>query len=173
MAAPATTTVTILDQLQQKFGADAVVSQPSRDGIPTAWVGRDKLHAAMRYLKSEIDRPYRMLYDLTAIDERVRTHREGQPPADFTVVYHLFSFDRNEYLRVKVALAEDKAAVDSICDVWPNANWYERECWDLFGIRFENHPFLERLLMPPQLGGPPAAQGPPSARHGNGPVPAP
>jgi NADH-quinone oxidoreductase subunit C/D len=148
MAASATTTVTVLDQLQQKFGADAVLSQPARDGITTVWIGRDKLHAAMRYLKNEIDRPYRMLYDLTAIDERVRQHRDGQPPSDFTVVYHLFSFDRNEYLRVKVALAEDKAAVDSVCDVWPNANWYERECWDLLGVRFENHPFLERLIMP-------------------------
>ena len=148
MASPATTVVTVLDQLQQKFGADGVVSQPSRDGIPTAWMGRDKLHAAMRYLKNEIERPYRMLYDLTAIDERVRTHRDGQPPSDFTVVYHLFSFDRNEFLRVKVPLAEDKASVDSVSNVWPNANWYEREAYDLFGIRFENHPFLERLIMP-------------------------
>ena len=148
MAASTATTVTALDQLQQQFGADAVLSEPVRDRIPTAWIGRDKLVAAMRYLKEEIDRPYRMLYDLTAIDERMRTHREGQPPADFTVVYHLFSFDRNEYLRVKVPLVEDHAVLDSVTGVWPNANWYEREAWDLFGIRFENHPFLERLIMP-------------------------
>ncbi len=148
MAASAATTLSVLDELKQKFGPDAVSAQPSADGIPTVWIGRDKLLAAMRYLKSEISRPYRLLYDITAIDERVRTHRDGQPPADFTVVYHLFSFDRNEYVRVKVPLAEDKASVDSLCSVWPNANWYEREAWDLFGIRFENHPFLERLIMP-------------------------
>jgi NADH-quinone oxidoreductase subunit C/D len=148
MASPVTTTGTILDDLHQKFGADAFVLQPSADAIPTVWTGRDRLRPLMRYLKDEVDRPYRMLYDLTAIDERVRTHREGQPAADFTVVYHLFSFDRNQYLRVKVPLAEDKASVDSICDIWPNANWYEREAWDLLGVRFDNHPFLERLIMP-------------------------
>ncbi|HEV2388105.1 MAG TPA: NADH-quinone oxidoreductase subunit C/D [Candidatus Acidoferrales bacterium] len=148
MAASAATTVTILDQLQQKFGAETIVAQPSRDGIDAFWVGRDRVHQVMKHLRGEVDRPYRMLYDLTAIDERVRAHREGQPPADFTVVYHLFSFDRNRYLRVKVPLAEDKASVDSVTDIWPNANWYEREAWDLFGIRFENHPFLERLIMP-------------------------
>lgn len=148
MAASAATTVTILDQLEQKFGAEAILPQPSRDLIDAFWVGRDRLHQVMRYLRDEVDRPYRMLYDLTGIDERTRQHREGQPPADFTVVYHLFSFDRNRYLRVKVALAEDKASVDSVTDIWPNANWYEREAWDLLGIRFENHPFLERLIMP-------------------------
>jgi NADH-quinone oxidoreductase subunit C/D len=148
MASAAGTTVTILDQLQQKFGADAVVYQPTRDRIPTAWVGRDRIHAVTGHLKKEIERPYRMLYDITAIDERVRTHREGQPPSDFTVVYVLFSLDRNEYLRLKVPLAEDKATVDSLTDLWPNANWYEREVFDLFGIRFENHPFCERLIMP-------------------------
>ncbi|HVB97796.1 MAG TPA: NADH-quinone oxidoreductase subunit C/D [Candidatus Dormibacteraeota bacterium] len=148
MASSSTTTGSILDDLRQKIGGDGFVLQPSADGIPTAWVGRDRLHAAMRYLKGEVDRPYRMLYDLTAIDERVRKHREGQPPADFTVVYHLFSFDRNEYLRIKVPLTEDRASVDSISDIWPSANWYEREAWDLLGIRFENHPFLERIIMP-------------------------
>ncbi len=148
MATPTATTAAIFDQLQQKFGAEAVVFQPAVDRIPTVWVGRDKLLPVMRYLKGEIERPYRMLYDLTAIDDRVRTHREGQLPADFTVVYTLFSLDRNEYLRVKVPLAEDHATVESLCGVWPNANWYEREVWDLFGIRFDNHPFLERLIMP-------------------------
>jgi NADH-quinone oxidoreductase subunit C/D len=148
MASPVTIPSTILDDLRRKFGADAIISQDTRDAIPTAWVGRDRVLAVMRYLKNELDRPYQMLYDLTAIDERVRVHRDGQPPSDFTVVYHLYSFDRNQYLRIKVPLAEDKPSVDSIYDVWPNANWYEREVWDLFGIRFENHPFLERLIMP-------------------------
>ena len=65
--------------------------------------------ALLRFLKEEIDRPYKMLYDLTAIDERMKTHRDGKPASDFTVVYHLFSFDRNEYLRIKVALPEDRS----------------------------------------------------------------
>ena len=78
------------------------------DRIPTFWVTRDRAPAVLRFLKEEIDRPYKMLYDLSAIDERMRKHREGQPPSDFTVVYHLLSFDRNEYVRVKVALSEDR-----------------------------------------------------------------
>ena len=91
-----------------------------------------------------------MLYDLTAIDERMRTHREGQPASDFTVVYHLLSFDRNEYVRIKVALADELACrCRRITDLWPAANWYEREVWDMFGIVFDGHPHLQRILMPP------------------------
>ena len=89
-----------------------------------------------------------MLYDLTAIDERARKHREGQPDSDFTVVYHLLSFGRNEYVRVKVPLKSDHLALDTATDIWPAANWYEREVWDMFGIVFENHPHLTRILMP-------------------------
>ena len=74
-------------------------------GIPTFWAPQDKARDMLRYLKTETERPYRMLYDLTAIDERVRNNREDQPVSDFTVVYHLLSFERNEDVRIKVALA--------------------------------------------------------------------
>ncbi len=119
--------------------------QPSADGIATHWVARDGLIPLMRHLKSA---GYSMLYDLTAIDERARRHREGQPASDFTVVYHVFSLDKNEYLRVKVALEEQHLQVPTLTPVWPCANWYEREVWDMFGIRFGGHPHLARILMP-------------------------
>ena len=77
-----------------------------------------------------------MLYDLTAIDERMRVHRDGVPPVGFHVVYHLFSFERNEYIRIKTALHGGSLSLDSITDLWPAANWYEREVWDMFGILF-------------------------------------
>jgi NADH-quinone oxidoreductase subunit C/D len=147
MAAPAATT-SIVEQIQQRFPGELLAVQPTQDGIPTVWMGRNHFRSVLRYLKNEVERPYRMLYDLTAIDERMRQHRPGQPPSDFTVVYHLYSFDRNEYLRLKVPLAEDRASLETVTDLWPNANWYEREVYDMFGIVFENHPFLERLLMP-------------------------
>ncbi len=147
MAAPAATT-SIVEQIQQRFPGELLAVQPTQDGIPTVWMGRNHFRSVLRYLKNEVERPYRMLYDLTAIDERMRQHRPGQPPSDFTVVYHLYSFDRNEYLRLKVPLAEDRASLETVTDLWPNANWYEREIYDMFGIVFENHPFLERLLMP-------------------------
>src|SRR5262249_52015899 len=112
------------------------------------WIAKDKLRDAIRYLKTEIDRPYRLLYDITAIDERQRTHRDGQPPADFTVVYHLMSFARNVDVRLKVALTGEYRSLPSITDFWPNADWYEREVWDMFGVKFDGHPNLRRLLMP-------------------------
>ncbi|WP_447987041.1 NADH-quinone oxidoreductase subunit C/D [Nitrospira sp. Nam74] len=137
----------IVETIIQRLGS-ATVLQHTRDRIPTVWVKKDQVHALLRYLKHEVDQPYKMLYDLTAIDERMRTHRDGLPPSDFTVVYHLLSFDRNEYLRIKVALPETGLSLPSIADIWPAANWYEREVWDMFGIVFDGHPRLERILMP-------------------------
>ena len=119
-----------------------------RDGIETLWVPREQLHQKLGELKRRIDRPYRMLYDLTAIDERDRVHRDGEHDADFTLVYHLYSFDRNQYIRIKTPLAGNALSVESITSLWPCANWYEREVWDMFGIRFDGHPHLERILMP-------------------------
>ncbi len=144
----ATATAAILDDLAEKFGADSIVAQPARDAIPAFWTPREKLTEVLRYLKTEVSGPYRMLYDLTAIDERVRTHRDGQPPSDFSLVYHLLSFDRNEFLRIKVALKSGDLHAPTITGLWPAANWYEREVWDMFGIVFDGHPHLARILMP-------------------------
>lgn len=142
--------------LHRIFGQDHFVSQPVCDAdIPMIWVAKDTFHAVLRYLKSSIDRPYRMLYDMTAIDERVRNHREGQPPSDFTVVYHLLSFERNASLRIKVALLGEYPSLPTITDTWPAANWYEREVWDMFGITFDGHLHMKRLLLPPTWDGHP------------------
>jgi len=140
---------TIIEELRQKFGAEAFTEQATRDAVPTVWVGADAVAGVLRYLKQEAPRPYRMLYDLTAIDERTRENRPGQPDSDFTVVYQLLSFDRNEYVRVKAALKGEFPAIRTITDLWPSANWYERELWDMFGIKVEGHPDLRRILMPP------------------------
>ncbi len=138
----------IAEELQNKFAEAIIVQQPTQDEIPTLWVARDRAHAVLRYLKTETDKPYRMLYDLTAIDERVRSNRQGQPPSDFTVVYHLLSFERNADVRIKVALEGEYPSLPTITDIWPAANWYEREVWDMFGVTFEGHPHLRRILMP-------------------------
>ena len=142
-----TATPTIEQEIQGGLGSE-VLRQDTVDGIPTFWVAKDRAPVLLRYLKEGIDRPYKMLYDLSAIDERMRAHREGQPASDFTVVYHLLSFERNAYIRIKVALSENRLSVPSITNIWPAANWYEREAFDMFGIVFEGHPHLERLLMP-------------------------
>jgi NADH-quinone oxidoreductase subunit C/D len=139
---------TIHSELQGKFGIASVRPQLSADGIETVVVAPESIHGVLSHLKSAGQRPFRMLYDLTAIDERMRNNRAGASGGDFTVVYHLFSFDRNEYIRLKVPLSEERLRLATITDIWPSANWYEREVWDMFGIRFEGHPHLTRILMP-------------------------
>jgi len=145
----------IVQELQRKFGEDTVGLQTTRDEAPTLWVPSDKLRSILNYLKTETSEPYRMLYDLTAIDERDRSNRHGQPACDFTVVYHLLSFERNADLRIKVGLQDEELRIPSITDIWPSANWYEREVWDMFGIGFDGHPNLRRILMPPTWEGHP------------------
>jgi len=138
---------TIAEEISDRLGP-AAIAQETHDHIPTFWVAKDRMPALLRFLKEEVEQPYKMLYDLSAIDERMRMHREGQPASDFTVVYHLFSFERNQYLRIKVALAEGRPSLPTITHIWPAANWYEREVFDMFGIAFDGHPHLERILMP-------------------------
>ena len=145
----------ILQELQNRFGTAIGSAQATRDGMPTQWIERNRARDILRYLKLEAERPYRMLYDLTAIDERVRSHREGQPASDFTVVYHLLSFARNADIRLKVALPAGDTLMPTITDIWPSANWYEREIWDMFGITFAGHPRLRRILLPPTWRGHP------------------
>ncbi len=122
--------------------------QIASDGIPTYWVSRENLEGTLRSLQSQVPQPYRTLYDLTAIDERCRKNRNGQPVSDFSLVYHVLSYERNEFVRVKVALDQNDLSVPSITRIFPNANWYEREVWDMFGTTFTGHPHLSRILMP-------------------------
>ena len=146
---------TIAEQISERFGPVAIAAQDTQDRIPTFWVAKDRAPAVLRFLKEDAEQPYKMLYDLSAIDERMRVHRDGQPASDFTVVYHLLSFERNEYVRVKVALTEDRLSLPTITHIWPAANWYEREVWDMFGIIFDGHPHLARILMPKSWNGHP------------------
>ncbi len=145
---------TVVKDLQDRFGAAFLGYQRTNDGIPTAWVTKDRAGDVLAYLKRDVSDPYRMLYDLTAIDERNRAHRDGQPESEFTVVYHLLSFERNSDIRIKVPLTGEPA-LPSVTSVWPAANWYECEAWDLFGITFEGHPHLRRILLPPTWQGHP------------------
>ena len=141
-------TSAILEEIQDHFPDVPLQPQATADGIPTAWVPGERLPDVLRFLKAGIARPYRMLYDLTAIDERLRTHRADQPASAFTVVYHLSSFERNGDIRLKVALHGERSNLPTITDIWPSANWYEREIWDMFGIQVAGHPHLRRILMP-------------------------
>ena len=145
----------IIQELTTRFSETTLFLQTTRDNIPTIWAPESKIIDVLNFLKKEVSGPYPMLYDLTAIDERIRAHREDQPVGDFTVVYHLYSFKRNADIRIKVALPIDSLSLPSITAIWPAANWYEREVFDMFGIKFEKHPHLKRILMPPTWDGHP------------------
>jgi len=145
----------IVRELTEGTGLSDFTIQPTRDGITTLWLSRQNLRAILRYLKVQVISPYELLFDLTAIDERQRTHRQGLPDSDFTVIFHLLSFERNTDIRLKVALFEEGLFLPTISDIWPSANWYEREVWDMFGIVFEGHPHLRRIIMPPTWQGHP------------------
>ena len=108
-------------------------------------VGREPLLEIAQFTR--IDEKFDMLTDLTAVDWPKREKR-------FDLVLNLYSFARNERLRLKVQLGEGEP-VSSLESVWPTANWLERECFDMFGIVFEGHPNLKRLLLPEEWQGHP------------------
>ncbi len=145
----------ILAELLARFEGAEILPQSTVDGIPTAWLSANRLREVLAYLARDAKPRYEMLYDLTAIDETLREHRAGQPSSDVTMVYHLTSYARNEDLRLKVALAENSLSVPSVCRIYPNADWYECEVYDLFGVDFSDHPRLRRLIMPPTWEGHP------------------
>jgi NADH-quinone oxidoreductase subunit C/D len=142
----------VVSELINEFEASNFVTQHTVDDIPTLWVAKNQIRSVLSHLKQA---GYPMLLDLTAVDERTRVNKQGLPETDFTVVYHLLSFEHGTDVRLKVALSESDISLPSICDIWPNANWYEREVWDMFGIQFDGHPNLTRLLLPPTWEGHP------------------
>ena len=130
--------------LLARFGDLAVDEQVTADGTPTLWVPRAQLLEVLRHLH----RAFPMLLDLFGVDERQRRHRPAAA-RDFTVVYHLFNPEGCRELRIKAAVTEADPTLPTAVPVWPNANWYEREAWDMFGIVFTGHPHLRRLILPP------------------------
>ena len=136
---------TLQTALQAKFGEAVQPLEPVAD-MPTLQVAADMAPEVLRYLKTEAEPRFRRLEDLTAVDESARRQRDGD--TDFTLVYSLLSFDAPGRLRLKVPLQGEAPQAESITPIWPSANWYEREVFDLFGIGFRGHPNLKRIIMP-------------------------
>ncbi len=111
-------------------------------------VDRACIVAVCDFLKRDEQTPFDYLSDLTCV------HFPDRKEAPFEVVYNLYSIPANERIRLKVATTAEEA-VESVTPLWPAANWMEREVFDLFGIRFSNHPDLRRLLLPPDWEGHP------------------
>jgi NADH-quinone oxidoreductase subunit C len=134
----------ILQRLRDRFGA-AVVETHEQHGDTTAVVEGGALLDVLRFCRDEPTLAFDMLMDLTAVDYLKYPGREDGPR--FEVVYLLHSMPHNHRVRLKVRVDEDDAVVPSAVDLWPIANWLEREVWDMFGVRFAGHPDLRRLLM--------------------------
>jgi NADH-quinone oxidoreductase subunit C len=102
-------------------------------------IAAERIVSVCRYLKGE--QTFVRLSTVTAVDWYPEEPR-------FEVVYHLHSLERNERLRLKCRLTGENPEIDSVTAIWRGANWYERETFDLFGIRFRNHPDLRRIMLP-------------------------
>jgi NADH-quinone oxidoreductase subunit C len=107
----------------------------------TIYVERSAIRDACILLRDDADCPFNFLADVTCVDWFPSEPR-------FEVVYHLLSITKKERVRLKVRLDGSSPALDSVTQVWPAANYFEREVFDLFGVRFAGHPYLRRLLMP-------------------------
>src|SRR5882672_1020300 len=137
----------LVKQLKAQF--DGVVTEASEFiGQVSVLIQPDSIVAVCRFLKDDAEARFNYLSDLTFVQYPMRA---GAP---LEIVYNLYSISRNERIRLKVSIA-DGAQVDSVTEVWPTANWMEREVFDLFGVSFRNHPDMRRILLPPDWEGHP------------------
>jgi NADH-quinone oxidoreductase subunit C len=134
----------VVERLRARLGASIVETHEHR-GDHTAVVDRAAIHDALRFCRDDAALAFDVLMDLTAVDYQKYPGREDGPR--FEVVYHLYSLGHNHRVRLKTRVDEDDAVVASAVDLWPIADWLEREVWDMFGIRFDGHPDLRRLLL--------------------------
>lgn len=134
---------------------DAVLAVEQDAPILTVWLQSSAVPEAHRFLKYHIDRPFPLLADLWAIDEAGRVHGNGQPRSGVTLASHLVSLERNTDIVLKTPLNAHEPRAVTVVDVFRNADWYEREAFDMFGIIFAGRESHRRILMPPTWEGHP------------------
>jgi NADH-quinone oxidoreductase subunit C len=128
-----------VEHLREDF-ADAILAEESFREERTVIVSPEKAHEVLAALRDDERFAYDYLTDVTAV------HWPDRAETPFEVVYTLYSFPRQRWLRVKAALGADPR-IKSATPLWPGADWLERECFDMFGVVFEGHPDLRRILM--------------------------
>jgi len=129
------------DALRQRFG-DAVLRVTESNGATIAVIEAAGVAGVLGWLKTTPGQEYDYLADLTAVE-----HRDAERPIE--VVYQLFSIPRSTPFRVKALLPKDRPLeLDTVVPLWRGADWMEREVYDMFGVRFEGHPDLRRILLP-------------------------
>jgi NADH-quinone oxidoreductase subunit C len=129
-----------LGRLLQWNAAVVEAAKFDRDEM-TICIEKDVIREACSILRDSADCPFNYLADLTCVDWYPTEPR-------FEVVYHLLSIPAKERVRLKARLDGSSPVIESVTSVWPSANFYEREVFDLFGVRFTGHPNLERIMMP-------------------------
>jgi len=134
-----------VSKLKEKFSASILEVTEFR-GDMSVVVKKEDIVAVCEFLKGE--QGYDFLTDLCGIDNL------GQAPR-FMMVYQLYSIKAKDRLRIKAPVEDSDCRVDTVSGVWATANWLERECWDMMGITFNNHPDLRRILMPEDFEGHP------------------
>lgn len=137
-----------LTQLIQENFPDAFLECHQHRGDETVQVEAAQIVPICRFLRDDERCQMELMIDLTAVD-----YIKEQPR--FEIVYHFKSLSLEHRLRVKTRIPETPAEIDSIHELWQAADWYERECYDMYGIIFKNHPNLERLLLYPEFEGHP------------------
>jgi len=149
----------LVELLKKQFPAD-VLETHSQQGDETVVVYAARWKDVARFLRDDARADMDMLVDLTAVDYPDRSPR-------FEVVAHFLSLSKGHRLRLKARVGDrdgENANIDTITDLWASANWAERECWDLFGVRFTGHPDLRRILMYPEFEGHPLRKDYPADR---------
>jgi NADH-quinone oxidoreductase subunit C len=137
----------LVKKLRELFG-EGISAASTFLGQLSIQVSPASLVAVCRTLRDDAETAFNYLSDVTCV------HYPEREDAPFELVYNLYSIGRNERVRLKVGVTDSEGA-ESVTSVWPTANWMEREVFDLFGVRFRNHPDLRRLLLPPDWEGHP------------------
>lgn len=140
---------------------DALLHVSSAFGEETLLISREQGYAVLGMLRDNAALAFNYLVDVTAVD-RLYLDEDIR----FAVVYHLYSYRHKRRLRVKIPVPETDCHLASVVPLWPAANWLEREVYDMYGIVFDNHPDLRRLLMPDDYGSHPLRKDYPL--HGQG-----
>lgn len=139
----------LLQELQEKFSTVILKVETEKKDLPTLICRREGFLEFIRYLKEEKGFDY--LIDLCGVDYLNYKYKNFEER--FEVVYHLYSINNKLFLRLKVRLFEADCWQYSVTPLYKTANWFERECYDMFGIKFKGHPDLRRVLMPPDWEG--------------------
>jgi len=141
-----TRTEQLAEQLRSHFG-EQIKSVTVALGEVTIVIAAADILGVMKALRDRAEFQFAGLQDLCGVDYLRYGNEECEPGKRFAVVYHLLSLAHNQRLRVRAFAADDEfPVVASVVDLWPSANWFEREAFDLFGIIFDGHPDLRRLL---------------------------